>query len=433
MILDTSINKIVLVDPPWYKLVGSHYNSIPLGICYISSYLRSQGYNCTVYNADYKDDRSFLTQYERLQKYEDYINILKNESHSFWGSYISDIINMKPDVVGFSICQPTLKVALIMAKLLKLEEPNIKIIFGGPQITLNPIKYDNVDHIVTGEGEYGILECFKKNSPYLIKADIIENLDSLPFPDRDALYFKGKYLEYGHIITGRGCPFKCIFCASSIIWENRFRLRSIENVIKEVSYIKDKYGCKEFCFRDDTFTITKKRTIDMCKELKKLDIEWECDTRIDNLSYDILKLMKESGCKYIRIGIESGNERVLKLINKQITKEKARQVVSDAKKLGIKVITYFMTGIPTETKEEVLDSLNFAKELDPDDIGLSLATPYFGTKMKEMMKYNDSEIEKYFHQSPDLIKRTKNKDIIQKFYEYATDKRKHRPKWGNES
>jgi radical SAM superfamily enzyme YgiQ (UPF0313 family) len=418
--------KIILVDPPWYKLVGSHYNSVPLGICYISSYLRSKGLDTIIYNSDYEDNDHFLTQYERLKQYDKYISILNDENNPFWKKPVNDILNLNPEVVGFSICQPTLKSALIMAKLLKKEKKDINIIFGGPQITVNPIKYDFVDHIVVGEGELSILKCLNKNSEYRIDSETIDNIDILPFPDKDNLYFKGKYMEYGHMITGRGCPFNCIFCSSSIIWKNKFRLRSIKNVVEEMFYLNNRYNCKEFLFRDDTFTITPKRTIGICEEIKDKEFQWECDTRVDNLSYSLLKIMKNAGCRCIKIGVESGSDRVLKMMNKRITKDKVRQVVSDCKKLDIRITTYFMTGLPTETKEEIRETINFAKELDPDDIGLSLATPYCGTKIKDLMEFNENELEKYFHQSPDVLNSMVNKDIINEFYEFANSKRKKR-------
>jgi radical SAM superfamily enzyme YgiQ (UPF0313 family) len=366
-----------------------------------------------------------MTQYERLQQYDKYISILNDDTNKFWEGPVNDILNLNPDMVGFSICQPTLKSAKIMAKLIKKENNNINIVFGGPQITVNPIKFEYVDHIVIGEGEKSILNCFDSRE-YIIQSETIKDLDALPFPDRDNLYFKGKCLEYGHMITGRGCPFNCIFCSSSVIWKNKFRLRSIRNVVDEMLYIEDKYNCREFLFRDDTFTITPKRTIGICEEIKDKGFKWECDTRVDNLSYELLKTMSEAGCRCIKIGVESGNDRILKMMDKRITKDKVRQVVRDCKKLGIKITTYFMTGIPTETKEEIRDSINFAKELDPDDIGLSLATPYCGTKIKDLMEFNENELEKYFHQSPDVLNSMINKDIINEFYEFANSKRKKR-------
>lgn len=421
---------IVLLDPPWYRLFGSHYNTIPLGIGYISSYLEQKGYNPIIYNSDFENNNKFLTQYDRVKQYERYIEILGNENHKIWSNIVDDIIKLSPQMVGISIAQPTLKSSLILAKLLKRENKHIKIVFGGPQITINPIKYDNVDHIVTGEGELVIHKCLD-NSPYRVDGVTIENLDLLPFPDRKNIYFKGEYLEYNNIITGRGCPFNCTYCASRVIWKNKFRLRSIKNVIDELIDVREKYGYDHFNFRDDTFTITPQRTIDICKELKKLEITWECDTRIDNLSYDILKIMAESGCKIIRIGVESGNERILKMINKNIDKDKVRQVVRDAKSLGIKVTTYFMVGFPTETRQEIKDSIEFAKELNPNDLSLSLVTPYLGTQIKEMMVYNPNELEKYFHQSPDIIKDMENKDLIYEFYDVANKKRLVRKEyWG---
>ena len=415
--------KVVLVDPPWHRLFESHYNGLPLGICYISSYLNKNGIDSKVYNGDFKNSDIYQSQFDRLNSYTEYIKKLNNENDPIWKDAIKTITKENPDIVGLSVNQVTLKSALMIAKLIKQHNSNIKVVFGGPYITITQPKFDNVDSIIIGEGEEALLEYCKNPKPKII-SNRINDLNSLPFPDRDNLLLKGKHIEYGHMITGRGCPFNCIFCASKKIWGNSVRLRSVDNVVKEMNEIENKYHTNQYLFRDDTFTISKKRTIEFCDRIKNSNYRWQCDTRIDNLSYDILTRMKNSGCYGIRIGVESGNERMLNFINKKITKDKVRQVVKDCKNIGINITTYFIVGLPTETNNEVIDTINFIKELDPNDVSISIATPYAGTLLEDTMNIDKSHLEKYFHQSPELTNNLKiDKELIEELFNISHNKK----------
>ena len=311
----------------------------------------------------------------------------------------------------------------MIAELIKKESNDIKIVCGGPYITIKKPKLENVDGLIIGEGEEALLEYCKNQKP-LIYSNRINDLDSLPYPDRENLLLKGKYLEYGHIITGRGCPFNCIFCASKKIWGNAVRLRSVDNVVSEMEEIERKYNQTHFLFRDDTFTINKERTIEFCNRIKDREYKWQCDTRIDNLSYDILTKMRNAGCNSIRIGVESGNERMITFINKKITKDKVRQVVKDCKDIGINITTYFIVGLPTETNSEVMDTINFIREINPDNISISIATPYTGTLLEDTMNIDKNHLEKYFHQSPELINNLKiDKELIEELFSMSHNKK----------
>jgi len=418
------MTRIILVDPPWHRLFGSHYNGLPLGICYISSYLNSKGIECKVFNGDFKNSNRYQSQYDRLNSYKQYINSLSNLDKKIWKGVVNKILDENPDIIGLSVNQVTLKSALNISKLIKKEDNKIKIVVGGPYITIRKELYDHIDSIVIGEGETGLLSYLRAPKKKIYSNRILD-LDRLPFPDRDNLFFKGKYIEYGHIITGRGCPFNCIFCASRNIWGNLVRLRSVDNVIKEMEDVDIKYNCKKFLFRDDTFTINKHRTIEFCNKIKNKGYSWQCDTRIDNLSFDILKRMKESGCNRIRIGAESGSKRMLEFINKKITKDQVRQVVRDSKSLGIHITTYFIVGLPTETNEDVNDTISFIKELNPDDVSISIATPYCGTLLEHTMNIDEKNMEKYFHQSPELLNNLNiKKELIEELFSISHNKKK---------
>jgi radical SAM superfamily enzyme YgiQ (UPF0313 family) len=359
-----------------------------------------------------------------MSNYDKYLQTLSDESSNIWKHVINDVLNQSPEIVGFSVNQASLKSSLILAKLIKKEDDNVKVVFGGPQVTVNPIHYPNVDCVICGEGEKALLKYTKDTSQKLIGYPLIKDLNELPNPDRENLFFKGPYVEYGHIITGRGCPFSCIFCASKNIWKGVCRYRSVDNVVSEMEEVENNYGSNEFFFRDDTFTLHKERVLNLCDKIKDKDYKWQCDTRVDNLDRNVLEAMKDSGCYKIRIGVESGSDRILEFTQKRITKDRVREVVRNAKDIGLQVETYFLVGLPTETRDELKETLHFAEELDPDSISISIATPYYGTVLKDIMPYDKGRLEMYFHQSPELLYKLKDRDLIEEIYDLADKKKK---------
>ena len=280
--------------------------------------------------------------------------------------------------------------------------------------------------MVRGEGEYTFLDFVNgarivdiRGLTYVNKRDeivnnpdqeFIEDIDSLPFPSRD-IYLNGtRYMDYGYIMTGRGCPFECTFCASKKVWKRHVRFRSPENVVEEIKHVHDKHGTKFFYFVDDTFTLDKNRTKKICELLVEtdLDISWICDTRVDTIDEELLWLMKESGCVRVKIGVESGSERILKMVKKRITKKQVKEVVALIKQVGIDLTVYLMIGFPTETEEEMQETLDFAIELEPTYYSLSILAPYPGTEIyddiiRKGIALPKEHWEYFFHQSKDMI------------------------------
>jgi radical SAM superfamily enzyme YgiQ (UPF0313 family) len=300
---------------------------------------------------------------------------------------------------------------------------------GGTHPTVLPeetIKNEYFDYVVRGEGEYTFLDLVNgvrivdiPGLTYINKRgevvnnpdrEFIEDLDLIPFPSRDLYFNDSRYMDYGYIMTGRGCPFECSFCASKKVWKGHVRFRSPENVVEEVKHVHNKYGTKLFYFVDDTFTLNKKRTKKICALLieDNMDISWICDTRVDTIDEELLQLMKESGCVRVKIGVESGSERILKEVKKKITKKLVRDSVSIIKNVGIDLTIYLMIGFPTETQEEMRETLDFARELDPTYYSLSILAPYPGTEIyadavRSGVKLPKEHWEYFFHQSKDMI------------------------------
>ena len=421
--------RILLINPPFYKLMNSHFNGLSLGLSYIASILSKYEYDVKIYNTDYEKKNKYAKLRKIFNEYDNYKIILSNLSHPIWIEIKSEIKKISPDIVGITMLTGTYKSAQNIGKIIKEINKNIIVVVGGTHATVmseEVIKNDCFDFVVRGEGEYTFLEIVNEKPLHTIKGltyidkngmiinnqdrDFIKNLDSIPFPSRDLYINSDKYMDYGYIITGRGCPFECTFCASKKLWKKKVRFRSPKNVFDEIKFVHEKYNTKFFYFIDDTFTMNKNRTSEICKLLIKnnMDITWICDTRIDTLDEELLYIMKKSGCIRVKIGVESGSERILKMIKKRITKEQIRNTVSIIKKTGIEITIYLMIGFPTETNYESQETLDFAQELNPNYYSISILAPYPGTEIyDDIIKSNiplpKEHWEYFFHQSKDMI------------------------------
>ena len=193
------------------------------------------------------------------------------------------------------------------------------------------------------------------------------------------------------IFTSRGCIFRCTFCTLPQTFTGRiFRARSAENVVRELEWIKENLPeVKEIFIEDDTFTIDKERVVKICDLIikKKLNITWSANVRAD-VPYEVLKKMKEAGCRILIVGYESGNQDILNKIKKGVTLEMAEEFTKNCKKLGIKIFGCFMIGLPGDTKETIMQTFEFAKKLSPDMVFFQQAVPFPGTEFFEWCKKN---------------------------------------------
>ncbi|MBU9188741.1 hopanoid biosynthesis associated radical SAM protein HpnJ, partial [Burkholderia gladioli] len=221
---------------------------------------------------------------------------------------------------------------------------------------------------------------------------MIEDMDALPFVapvyQRDLKidnYFIG-YLNYPYvsIYTGRGCRSKCTFCLwPQTVGGHRYRVRSVENVLAEVKWIRDNMPeVKEIMFDDDTFTDFKPRVEEIARGLGKLGVTWSCNAKA-NVPYATLKIMKENGLRLLLVGYESGDDQILLNIKKGLRTDIARRFNEDCRKLGIKIHGTFILGLPGETRDTIRKTIEYAKEINPHTIQVSLAAPYPGTRLYE--------------------------------------------------
>jgi anaerobic magnesium-protoporphyrin IX monomethyl ester cyclase len=362
----------------------------PLGPGYIVSYLQKNGVSANLV------DCTFLTENQALERIRD----------------------ANPKIIGiysmFSMKTP----ALHMARLLKGSCE--MLVAGGPLPTLRPEDFLNdFDVVGVGEGETTMLELAKavehghslstvdgivyKNREdgrqsivHTPPREFIEDLDALPFPSRDQFeneaYQKHYREKFGYtttsIITSRGCPFKCDFCSRAIFGHN-FRTRSAENVVDEMETVED-MGYQRVWFSDDCFTLDKKRLLTICNEIvrRRLNVNWECLSRVDTIDRETALKMKKANCVRVFFGLESGNDSVLALMNKQASVEEGKRAVLTTKAAGIQVGAFFILGYPGETNETILDTLRFASSLPLDYLSFSVPYPIPGTPLYERVKDN---------------------------------------------
>ncbi len=314
------------------------------------------------------------------------------------------------DLIVIHTSTPSFPTDAKFAELLKAKKPGVLIGMVGAKVAVDPDGSLNataaIDWVAREEFDYACLE-LAEGRPF---ADIlglsyrnaegavvhnaprpmIENMDELPFVSpvykRDLKidnYFIG-YLQhpYVSIYTGRGCRSKCTFCLwPQTVGGHRYRVRSPENVLAEVKWIKENMPeVREIMFDDDTFTDFKPRVEEIARGLGKLGVTWSCNAKA-NVPYETLKIMKENGLRLLLVGYELGDDNILHVIKKGLRTDIARRFTEDCRKLGITIHGTFILGLPSETRETIEKTIQFAKEINPHTIQVSLAAPYPGTKL----------------------------------------------------
>ena len=435
-----SYKKILLIVPPFYRLLGSKNDWIHLGLHYIGANLNKHSHSTKIYNADANlmiEEKDYGFFFE-----EDMKEAILNSP--VWTEISSIIKKYNPDLVGITMSSPTKMMGYKIAKIVKQIDQTILVVVGGPYPTLRPFKVisnKNIDCVVQGEGEEPFLKLvqgenmefinglvWKKGDTIQVNSHskFIENLDSLPFPNFGLeLIPVNPKKNFIAIQTARGCTFNCSFCSSPRIWGRRIRFRSVSNVIAEIMYRKDFYGVSHFYFSDDTFNIVPERVRRLCKKIifKNLNITFSCEARLNLVDKYTLKLMKEAGCVRMKVGLESGNDRILHLMKKRITVKEIRNAIRKIKEVNIPITAYVMIGMPTETTEEMMDTLKLCKEINPDWVSLSIATPWYGTELYEMVKDSVNE-SLLFHQSKSAINKNVTSDVITEFLKLNKKKRR---------
>ena len=424
--------RVLLINPPFYRIIGFYNRYFPLALTLIAGALKKAGHDVVVYNAELYKNPQHLDYSLLPQKYPAFLDSLNDDHHPVWNEVTKTIRDFQPDLIGISIYTTFAASAFRTAKMSKVLFPDCPIVVGGPHATA---KADEVlkiapfiDFVIKGEGAEPMVALANQLQSGIRQLSAVEGLsyrkdaqqihnpersfssgtDDNYFPDRSLLLNEKMYNseDMGLVMSTIGCPYNCTFCASHI---KKVNYRPVDDIIREIKLVKENYGTTQFTFKDDSFTLNKKRVYELCNELirQKIKICWECNTRVNLVDEDLLKLMKKAGCNYLKIGIESGSERMLSKINKGISCEQSRAAAKVIQKSGIHWSAYFLIGLLGETKEDIYKTLDFMYELKPDLALLGVYENFPGTAMfQEGIEKNivkpEMSLEDFYTTPPNL-------------------------------
>jgi len=382
--------KILLIAPSQKQIYGEKISPPypSLGLLMIGAVLREMKQTVKFIDID-------------AQNYDDY-------------RLIAEIKNYNPALVCLTCVTPTFNAASRVAGLVK-KHSSALVVFGGVHATIAPeecFKNTDIDFLAIGEGELtikelagrletgtkdfsGIKGLWSRNGQAIIKGEarpLIENLDELPWPAWDLVENLNNYQTPDalrrpvmSIMTTRGCPFGCTFCCSKQIFGRRYRVRSKDSLIKEIKYYIEKFGVKELHIMDDVFTLSKERTIEICRAIQaeKFDLTFSFANgiRVDSVDDEVMQILKDTGFQDLGFGVETGDEKILESIKKSTTKDSMRRAFKLAKKFGFNTWGFFMFGLPGETQITIKKTIDFAIELDPDFAKFLILKPFPGSEV----------------------------------------------------
>lgn len=391
----------------------SYIMSIPFGITYLGAVLVENNHKVKLFD---------------IYPYDNVEIVIEEIKNSF-----------SPDLIGFSVMTTNFFRAKKLCSIFKKHFSQAKFCAGGIHPTVRPketIDEMDLDFVVLGEGERVLVKAcsaiensqslkglkgiaFKEASEIYInkELDIVENLDSLPFPARELLpisrylippgYIRSNFLNRTlSVYTSRGCPASCTFCNSSSIFHKRIRRRSVRNVIDEITHLIKCYKVDGIYFHDETFTMQPEWVKNLCKELKPFGLLWGCQTRVSLINDELLSIMKSAGCLQIDFGVESASDRMLKLIKKAQTAEQVKRALELTRKHGIKSFASFMVGLPGETEEDLKKNIEFLRKIKPDFTYFNLFTPFPGTEAAETAIREGKMPVDYFSKNYDMLLET---------------------------
>ncbi len=383
--------KVVLVRPSYH----SYFITPPIGLGYLASYLKKNKITAKIIDGlrDNNDNRALLER----------------------------ILKEKPDAVGITCLTAFYNEAVGLSQMLKRSNKEIRVIFGGVHPTALPaetLKDSNADFVICGEGETALLKLIEKGfvsdgipgvysqtnieqgKNFGEKAEIIDNLDDIPFPDWEQIN-PGTYplaphgvivrnSPIGVVTTTRGCPYQCTFCASPGFYDRKIRYRTPENVLEEIKYLVNRFGVKEIHFEDDNLTLERTHAKKICNLIlkEKIKISWACPNgiRADKTDEELLRLMKKSGCYYLSYGIESASNRILENVKKHETIETIEKSIELANKAGILTSGFIILGLPGETKETLSKTIGFLKKTKLFRVTVVMLAVLPGTELWNKLK-----------------------------------------------
>jgi radical SAM superfamily enzyme YgiQ (UPF0313 family) len=351
---------IVFIKPPQSYLNDPQRNP-PLGLMYIASVAIDRGHKVRYVDFSAESDDENLID-----------RIPEADMYAFTVSSLDYVFSNR------------------LAKAIK-KRSKCFVVFGGvlPTTSREFVNFDFVDGIVIGEGERAFEDLLEdaegkgKISKRYIREQI-KDIDVISFPYREGITVVSDSLmddtkRSTTIITSRGCPFECAFCASKTMWGRKVRFRSVRNVLREIDYLVDRYEIEGLRFLDDTITLRRNRFVELCSGLKERNLQWRCSTRSNQIEERLAKMMYESGCTEVGIGVESADQNILNLLKKDVKVKDHEKAISLLKNNGIAVATFFMTGLPGEQQHTPDLNISFIEKMNPDRVFCTTFMPYPGT------------------------------------------------------
>lgn len=377
---------------------------------------------------------------------------------AFLENAVQTVAQISPKIISFYTRCDVYHIDVKLAEVFKAHFPETYIVFGGPQSDLVAREtlesLPGVDFVCCGEGEETVVPFFRsllKNEPDCSVAGLgfrkggavfvnarpeaIADLDLLPLIDYS--FAKGLDLgedEFFPVDVGRGCPFSCTYCSTKTFWGRNYRLKSPERIRDEIADLHRRYGRTRFAFTHDMFTLNRERVLETCAVLESFDfpIEWKCSARLDCLDRELIDRMAEAGLKQIFIGIETGSERMQKIIQKNLKLDRAEETVAYLCEKGIRVTASLMYGFPEETAEDVSDTMNLVMRLmnfSNVDIQLHLCaflpgtelTARYAEQLTATSVYSDITGQHAVEECSELFEKYPN--LFLQMYEYKTELR----------
>jgi anaerobic magnesium-protoporphyrin IX monomethyl ester cyclase len=445
--------KVVLVRPPFYALFGvttPKMKTYPLNLLYLATYLRDRsdhhgalvdGENVSVpgLSADEsgKEDPSIVMH----EAAAGMVAILQDPDHPLWIELERRILAHAPDLVGITCNSGNMDTVRLLVQ--RLKRLGLPVVLGGSHPTVLPeqsIQYTSADMVAIGEGEVTLVRlmdaldgkgdrsaipslAWRENGRIRVnpRGDLIPDINELPIPDRSFIHRPDYFGEV--IMTGRGCPFNCAYCASRNIWGRRVRLRSVDSVIQELELLRkeaestapgakvsghgagDRPGRWVVKIVDDTFTVSRTRTLRILDEIVTRGLncfEYTAGVRADTLDEVVVSRMADAKVKRVTLGVESGSPRILQMIRKGETNEDVKNAVKLLAAAGIHSHAFFMIGLPDETLDDIELSKRLILEARPGHVEINMVTPYPGTDIfDKLVREDPMEIDRWyrwFHQ-----------------------------------
>jgi radical SAM superfamily enzyme YgiQ (UPF0313 family) len=382
-----------LVHPPYWEN-GLYSSAPPLGLGYIGAVLENNGFDVSI--------------------------IDPNPLELPLKEVIRQVADEEPELIGIDCGTAYRYEAFELAAQLKTKMPNVTLVMGGPHVSFTAeetlARIPEIDVIVRGEGEVTMLELAKRiaeGKDYKIKGITFRengkilytpnrpfspDLDAIPFPafhhfplekyEPEGSRREIKKLRHCSMITSRGCPIGCVFCASSVFWGKRFRARSPENVLGEINYLVSEYGIEHIHFFDDTFAMNPLRAKKICQGIIDQDIEikFRIMGRADTMDEELTELLKNAGCYQIDFGVETGSPRVMKNIHKRLDLRMVEKAFKRCREAGIDVLAFLMVGLPGEREVDIQETIEFIRRAEIDWITAAVTTILPGSELYHRAK-----------------------------------------------